>query len=66
MNDWGNDDVENQPDLVIFVPEKLYALTDDQEVNENADRLYDILPNDVARLIEIDTNCDFDSASKLL
>lgn len=66
MNDWGNDDVENQPDLVIFVPEKLYALTDDQEVNENADRLYDILPNDVARLIEIDTNCDFDSTSKLL
>lgn len=66
MNDWGNDDVENQPDLVIFVPEKLYALTDDQEVNENADRLYDILPNDVARLIEIDANCDFESTSKLL
>ena len=53
MNDWSDDDDENKADLIIFSPEKVYAVIDDKEVNENADRLGDILPNDVARSVKL-------------
>ena len=35
-------------------------------MNENADRLGDILPNNMTESIEIDTSCDFESTNKLL
>ena len=51
---------------MIFPPAKADALTDNEEVNENEGRLGNILPNNVAESIEADTNCDFESTSKLL
>ena len=59
MKDW--DDVDdNEVELVMLPPEKVDALTDDEEVDENGDKLGNTLPKDVAGSIEIDTNCDIE------
>ena len=63
---YGDNDDQNEADLVIFPPDKVDALPDDEEVNEDVDKLGNILPNDVAGSIEININCDFERTSKLL
>ena len=66
MSDWIDGDEKIRADFVIFPPESVDAFTDDEEVNENAARLGDILPNDMAGSTGIDTNYDFESTDKLL
>ena len=42
--------------LVVLPPEKVDAMTDDEEIDANVDKLGSALPGDVAGLIEAHTN----------
>ena len=44
--------------MVVLPPEKVDALTDDEEIDANGDKLGSALPGDVAGLIEVHTNTD--------
>ena len=55
INDWSDDGV-NVVDLVVLPPEKVDAMTDDEEIDANGDKLGSALPGDVAGLIEVHTN----------
>ena len=55
MNDW-SDDGDNVVDLVVLPPEKVDAMTDDEEIDANGDKLGLALSGDVAGLIEVHTN----------
>ena len=68
INSW-SDDEDNVAELVILPPETVDAVTDDEEIDANGDRLGSALPGDVTGLIEIHTNrasgtdYEFDTAS---
>ena len=55
MNDW-SDGGDNVVDLVVLPPEKVDAMTDDEEIDANGDKLGSALPEDVAGLMEVHTN----------
>ena len=55
MNDW-SDDRDIVVDLVVLPPEKVDAMTDDEEIDANGDKLGSALPGDVAGLIEVHKN----------
>ena len=55
MDDW-SDDRDNVVDLVVLPPEKVDAMTGNEEIDANGDKLGSALPGDNVGLIEVHTN----------
>ena len=56
MAEWSDEEEEDNIDIVLFPPENTDAVTDDEEVDENVERVDNRMPNDVSGTIEIQTN----------
>ena len=54
MAEWS--DEEDNIDIVLLPPENIDAVTDDEEVDENGERVDNRMPNDISGTIEIQTN----------
>ena len=55
MAEW-SDEEEDNIDIVLLPPENIDAVTDDEEVDDNGERVDNRMPNDVSGTIEIQTN----------
>ena len=56
MAEWSDDVEEDNIDIALLPPENIDAVTDDEEVDENGERVDNRMPNDVSGTIEIQTN----------
>ena len=55
MAEW-SDEEEDNIDIVLLPPENIDAVTDEEEVDDNGERVDNRMPNDVSGTIEIQTN----------
>ena len=55
MTEWINEEEDNI-NIALLPPENTDAVTDDEEFDDNGERVDNRMPNDVSRLIEIQTN----------
>ena len=55
MTEW-SDEEEDNIDIVLLPPENIDAVTDDEKVYDNGERVDNRMPNDVSGRIEIQTN----------
>ena len=56
MAEWSDEVEEDNIDIVLLPPENIDAVTDDEEVDENGERVDNRMLNDVGGTIEIQTN----------
>ena len=56
MAEWRDEEEEGNIDIVLLPTENIDAVTDDEEVDENGERVDNRMPNDVSGTIEIQTN----------
>ena len=56
MAEWSDEEEENNIETVLLPPENIDAVTDDEEVDDNGERIDNRMPNDVSGTIEIQSN----------
>ena len=54
--EWSDEEEEDNIDIVLLPPGNIDAVTDDDELDENGERIDNRMPNDVSGTTEIQTN----------